>query len=210
MKHLRRFNESNSVKRISDEIINTIDILANYNKPFDINVFKCLDEINNMSQEEINEFYSSVSTNRRENNSDEENFMLEIIDKFNFTSFSPMLKESNSYEGYYIIGWGLSGGFGGINNYEVIQTSSLEEAEKDAYQRALEEYESYSGMHGLRSVDDIIDEDDVDSDEAEEIYNQEREDWLDYVAKPYSKEYEKKVKGNHYNNPYKEEIDSIN
>ena len=94
MKHLKKFNESNSVKRISDEIIDTIDILANYNKPFDINVFECLDEINNMSQEEINEFYSSVSTNRRENNSDEENFMLEIIDKFNFTSFSPMLKES--------------------------------------------------------------------------------------------------------------------
>jgi hypothetical protein len=67
-----------------------------------------------------------------------------------------MLKESNSYEGYYIIGWGLSGGFGGIRNYEVIQTSSLEEAEKDAYQRALEEYESYSGHHGLRSVDGIM------------------------------------------------------
>jgi reverse gyrase len=118
--------------------------------------------------------------------------------------------ESINYEGFYIIGWGLSGGFGGIHNYEVIKADSLEAAEKDAYYRAIDEYESYSGHHGLRSVDDIIDEDDVDSDEAEEIYNEEREGWLDYVAKPYSKEYEKKVKGNHYNNPYKEEIDSIN
>lgn len=114
--------------------------------------------------------------------------------------------ESNSYEGYYIIGWGLSGGFGGIRNYEVIQSSSLEEAEKDAYQRAIEEYESYSGYHGLRSVDDIMEEDGVDDEEAEEIYNEEREGWLDYVAKPYSKEFENKVKDYHYNNPFKDEL----
>jgi len=110
--------------------------------------------------------------------------------------------ESSNYEGFYIIGWGLSGGFGGIQNYEVIKADSLDEAEKDAYQ-------NYSGYHGLRSVDVIMEEDGVDSDEAEEIYNEEREGWLDYVAKPYSKEYEKKVKDYHYNNPYSEEIDSI-
>jgi hypothetical protein len=206
MRHLRKFNESNSIKRISDEIIDTIEILSNHNSPFDINVFECLDKINNMSQEELDEFYLSISTNRSENNSDEENFMIDIIERFNFKSSSPMLRESNSYEGYYIIGWGLSGGFGGIRNYEVIQTSSLEEAEKDAYQRALEEYESYSGHHGLRSVDDIMEEDGVEEQEAEEIYNEERENWLDYVAKPYSKEYEKKVKNYHYHNPFKDEL----
>lgn len=114
--------------------------------------------------------------------------------------------ESTSYEGYYIIGWGLSGGFGGIHNYEVIEAASLEEAEKDAYQKALEEYENYSGYHGLRSIEDIIEEDGVDEEEAEEIYNEEREGWLDYVAKPYSKEYEKKVKNYHYHNPFKDEL----
>lgn len=114
--------------------------------------------------------------------------------------------ESTSYEGYYIIGWGLSGGFGGIHNYEVVQASSLEGAEKDAYQRSIEEYESYSGYHGLRSVDDIMEEDGVDDEEAEEIYNEEREGWLDYVAKPYSKEFENKVKDYHYNNPFKDEL----
>lgn len=92
--------------------------------------------------------------------------------------------ESSNYEGFYIIGWGLSGGFGGIHNYEVIKADSLDEAEKDAYYRAIDEYENYSGYHGLRSVDDIMEEDGVDSDEAEEIYNEEREGWLDYVAKP--------------------------
>jgi hypothetical protein len=206
MKHLRKFNESSSVKRISDETIDTIEILSNHNSPFDINVFECLDKINNMSQEELDEFYLSISSNRRENNSDEENFMIDIIERFNFKSSSTMLRESNSYEGYYIIGWGLSGGFGGINNYEVIEASSLEEAEKDAYQRAIDEYESYSGYHGLRSVEDIIEEDGVDEEEAEEIYNEEREGWLDYVAKPYSKEYEKKVKDYHYHNPFKDEL----
>jgi len=114
--------------------------------------------------------------------------------------------ESTSYEGYYIIGWGLSGGFGGIHNYEVIEASSLEEAEKDAYQRALDEYENYSGYHGLRSIDDIMEEDGVEEEEAEEIYNEEREGWLDYVAKPYSKEYENKVKDHHYHNPFKNEL----
>jgi len=206
MKHLRKFNESSSVKRISDETIDTIEILSNHNSPFDINVFECLDKINNMSQEELDEFYLSISSNRRENNSDEENFMIDIIERFNFKSSSTMLRESNSYEGYYIIGWGLSGGFGGINNYEVIEASSLEEAEKDAYQRAIDEYEIYSGYHGLRSVEDIIEEDGVDEEEAEEIYNEEREGWLDYVAKPYSKEYEKKVKDYHYHNPFKDEL----
>jgi hypothetical protein len=206
MRHLKKFNESNSVKRISDETIDTIDILSNYNKPFDINVFECIDKINNMSQEELDEFHLSVSTNRRENNSDEENFMLDIIDRFNFKSLSPMLKESNSYEGYYIIGWGLSGGFGGIHNYEVIEASSLEEAEKDAYQRSLDEYENYSGYHGLRSIEDIMEEDGVEEEEAEEIYNEEREGWLEYVAEPYSKEYEKKVKDYHYHNPFKNEL----
>jgi hypothetical protein len=39
--------------------------------------------------------------------------------------------------------------------------------------------------------------------EAEDVYEQERESWIDYVAKPYSKEYEKKISGNHYHNPYK-------
>lgn len=115
--------------------------------------------------------------------------------------------ESTQYSGYYIIGWGLSGGFGGANNYEVIKAISLEEADKEAYQRAIQEYEQYEGMHGLRSVDDIMEEDDVDYDEAEEIYNEEREGWLDYSAEPYSKELEKKVKDYHYENRYKKELE---
>ena len=115
--------------------------------------------------------------------------------------------ESTQYDGYYIIGWGLSGGFGGIRDYEVIMADSLEEADKEAYQRAIQEYEQCEGMHGLRSVDDIMEEDEVDYDEAEEIYNEEREGWIDYSAEPYSKELEKKVEDNHYENRYKKELE---
>lgn len=43
-----------------------------------------------------------------------------------------------------------------------------------------------------------------DEDEALEVYNEEREGWLDYSAEPYSKEYEEKISGNHYQNDYKE------
>lgn len=119
---------------------------------------------------------------------------MKYIKKFN--------ESENPYDGYYIIGWGLSGGFGGIQNYEVIEASSVQEAENDAYQRAIEEYENYSGYHGLRSVDDIIEEDGVDESEAEEIYNEERESWLDYVAYPFSKEKEKELRGYHFANRF--------
>lgn len=102
----------------------------------------------------------------------------------------------------YIISYGLGGGFGEARNFEVIQTNSLEDAEKWAWKNACEEYESYEGMYGLRTVDEIMQKDEIE-DEEEAI-------WLDYSAQPYSKEYEKKIMYNCYNNPYKELTDIIN
>jgi hypothetical protein len=82
MKHLRNFNESKSSNRISESIIEAISILSDYCSPFEISVFDCLNKLNTMSEKELEEFYESVSSNRRENNSNEENFMLELIEKF--------------------------------------------------------------------------------------------------------------------------------
>lgn len=111
----------------------------------------------------------------------------------------------NKFEGLYIIGYGLSGGFGGARTFEVIQADSLEEAESWAWDSACNEYDRYVGMYGLREISQIMEEDGIeDEDEATEIFNDEREDWLDYSAQPYSKEYENKVKNNHYYNEYKE------
>lgn len=114
-------------------------------------------------------------------------------------------KTESKFEGLYIIGYGLAGGFGGARDFEVIQVENLEQAEKWAWEMACEAYESYVGMYGLRDVGQIMEEDEIeDEDEALEVYEEERENWLDYSAKPYSKEYEKKVRYQHYHNPYKE------
>lgn len=112
-------------------------------------------------------------------------------------------------EKLWIIGYGMSGGFGGIRNYEVIEADSEDEASKEAWGQACEMYESYSGSNGLRSVAEIMEEDGIeDKSEAEDAYNEEREGWIDYIAVPYSKEFEQKVSGNYYYNRFKEITDS--
>lgn len=77
-------------------------------------------------------------------------------------------------------------------NDEVVSASSLEVAEEYAYQRAIEEYESYEGLHGIRGISDIIAEDFIeeemteeDYDEAEEIYQEEKENTISYGAIPF-------------------------
>ena len=80
---------------------------------------------------------------------------------------------------------GLGGGFGGANFTGEVFTGTKEQAESRAYGAAQEEYDSYEGSHGLRSINDIMDEDGVDEEEAIEIYNEERESWLDYWVEPY-------------------------
>ena len=116
-----------------------------------------------------------------------------------------------NFEGLFIIGYGLGGGFGGINTYEVIKVSTQEEADTWAWESACEEYERYAGSNGIRDISQIMDEDGIESEEeAEEAYNEERERWIDYVAVPYSKEYEKKVMYHHYQNDYKEITGDLN
>ena len=83
-------------------------------------------------------------------------------------------KTENKFEGLYIIGYGLAGGFGGARTFEVIQVDSQEEADKWAWENACDEYDRYAGSNGLREVGEIM------------------------------QEYEKKVMYNHYHNPYKE------
>ncbi len=84
----------------------------------------------------------------------------------------------------YSIFAGLGGGFGGERFIETFKGTE-EDAEKCAYEKACEEYDSYEGLHGLRTINDIMEEDNLDEEEAEEIYNQERESWLCYYIKEY-------------------------
>jgi hypothetical protein len=108
-------------------------------------------------------------------------------------------KEIMGTENLFIVGYGLSGGFGGIQNYEVIQSNSIETAEDEARFMAVEEYESYCGSNGLRDIQDIMDEDEVDEDEAYDIYNDEMDSWLDYYAEPFTKERYDQLNDDGYN-----------
>jgi hypothetical protein len=77
--------------------------------------------------------------------------------------------------------YGLGGGFGGAREDErIFEFENEDEALKDAFEMACEEYESYAGLHGLRDINDIMEEDNVDEEEAYEIFCEERESWLDY------------------------------
>lgn len=74
--------------------------------------------------------------------------------------------------------------------------------------RACAEYESYAGSNGLRDIEEIMEEDGItDDDEAWQTFAEEREGWIEYSARPYTKAYEKEVKPYHYDNPFKEITD---
>ena len=86
----------------------------------------------------------------------------------------------------FIIGYGLSGGYGGIHDYKVIEAETLEQADQWAFEEACDYYESYIDGHNIRDVGDIRDEEDVDEETAWEIFQEERERWLDYITLDYS------------------------
>jgi hypothetical protein len=118
------------------------------------------------------------------------------------------MEAENKFEGFYIIGYGLSGGFGGVQIFEVVKADNQEEADTLAWGAACEEYEQYAGSNGLRDISEIMEEEDIDNEEdAEMVYNEERDGWLDYIAVPYSKEAEEKYKNYHYENNFTEITD---
>lgn len=118
------------------------------------------------------------------------------------------LNTENKFKGLFIIGYGLSGGFGGAITFEVIQVDTQEEADKWAWESACNDYERYAGSNGLRDLGEIMEEDGIDDEDvAWEVFCEEREGWLDYSAQPYSKEYEEEVRNHHYQNNYKEITD---
>jgi hypothetical protein len=82
----------------------------------------------------------------------------------------------------YKIYAGLGGGFGGANYQETKLFNSDSKAENYAWELASDIYESYVGLHGLRGIEEIIEEDGVSSEEAYCIYDEEKESWLDYWA----------------------------
>ena len=100
----------------------------------------------------------------------------------------PGLFEKNSEVGDWAIFAGLGGGFGGGNLVSIEKDITKEEAEGIAYNNAVLEYESFEGLHGLRDINEIMDDEECDESEAEMIRNEEMESWLDYYVEYYNPE----------------------
>ena len=79
--------------------------------------------------------------------------------------------------------YGLGGGFGGPGEWEEVEETSLDNAEKYAYECACEEYDSYGGLHGLDDIESIIEEEECSEEDAEIIWRENRESWLAYEAR---------------------------
>lgn len=96
---------------------------------------------------------------------------------------------------YFRITYGCGCG----DNEEYFELNSQAEADEIAYQSAVDDYESYEGLHGIRSMREIAEEDfEVDLDELdyntamyvdiETTYIEEREGCLSYCAEKISEE----------------------
>ena len=86
----------------------------------------------------------------------------------------------------YKIKYGLGGGFGGARECEILDCESLEDAEKNAHLLALEYASQYEGMYGLPDFQEILEEENCSEDEANEIYYERLENWLDYSVEEYN------------------------
>lgn len=94
------------------------------------------------------------------------------------------LKEYNIYSG-------LGGSFGGASYQYTTLCESAEDAEKEAYESAVEEYQSYEGSNSIPTWSDSLDaameeNPGVPEDElheiADEIYNSIMEGWIEYYC----------------------------
>jgi len=82
----------------------------------------------------------------------------------------------------------MCGGFGGAGDWEETECANIEEAKKEARERAVEFYQMYEGLHGIRDISDIMEQDGVDEDDAESIYWDEVDSWIDYDAREFVEE----------------------
>ena len=108
--------------------------------------------------------------------------------------------------------YGMGGGFN-EHYHEVTKAKDLDAANRIAYDMACDNFNNYAGDHGIPSLDDIAEENDLDlyddSEEAEQMYNEEREGWIDYWAKPYTDELAKSLEYEHYQNPFENAPDFL-
>lgn len=93
----------------------------------------------------------------------------------------------------YIIQYGIGGGFNNTDNYLVIEAENEDIASSKAYYEACDIYDRYLGTGGLRDVGEIMEDENCSEDEATEIFNDEREDWIDYSVELFTLERAKEI-----------------
>lgn len=84
----------------------------------------------------------------------------------------------------WYIKYGMGGGFGGLGDWEVSNSTTEESALMYAEEKAREEYESYEGNHGILSYEDFMEDNPEGTEEEfEESREQDIDSWIDYKAK---------------------------
>lgn len=91
---------------------------------------------------------------------------------------------------------GMGGSFGGARYNGTYEYANIDEATRDAYRMAEEEYQSYEGSHGILSYDDCLEDlhdsgwidDDMTDAEIEDMaanhYLEQIESWISYYVLP--------------------------
>lgn len=77
---------------------------------------------------------------------------------------------------------GLAGSFGGCenNDWQEVECIDRDQAYKDAWHMAVEKYQEYEGYGGLDSIDSFMEEADGDEEDAQMLYMENVESWIDY------------------------------
>lgn len=90
----------------------------------------------------------------------------------------------------YKIYAGLGGGFGGAQYHCTREFKDQDDAEEFARELAMAVYDSYAGLHGTRDIQEIMNEDEVDEEEAERIYEEEMDSWITFKVIAIKENYE--------------------
>lgn len=80
----------------------------------------------------------------------------------------------------YLVKYGLGGGFGGAKESEMLECEDKEKALDAAYELAVEFASHFEGTNGLPDYQQIKEEHQCSEEEANDIYYELLENWLEY------------------------------
>jgi len=108
--------------------------------------------------------------------------------------FEEFLNEANQERDDYFVFCEV----GNQPNCDILIDVTLDEAETTSWAMAQELYQSYEGLHGMRSYSEIEEEmreedEDVSEDDITMTYNEEIESWASYYAEKFDPNSEKQL-----------------